>query len=272
MQGKMIVTRYEMAEKRLGLRLALVSDLHNCEYYELLNLLKSESPDVILAAGDILERLDENECEWTAEKMEKWQTTIGKRTLTDKVMWIVDRLVERNGVATQHGPDRGIEFLKAASNIAPLYYSVGNHEWYFTSADYQVFADHKITLLDNADRAVVIGGKQILIGGLSTRYDMEWLRAFSKKDGFKILMCHHPGYYRKMVLGTEMDTFGLIVGGHYHGGQWRLLNRSVYVPRTGLFVKDAVGRYERLIISAGVANTTKLPRLGNPCELVMIEI
>ena len=101
---------------------------------------------------------------------------------------------------------------------------------------------------------------------------MDWLKVFSKKDGFKILMCHHPGYYRKMVLGTEMDTFDLIVGGHYRGGQWRILNRSVYVPRTGLFVKDAVGKHDRLIIGTGVANTTKLLRFGNPCELVMIEI
>ena len=121
MQGKIIVTWYEMADKHLGLRLALVSDLHNCEYHGLLDLLRTENPDAILAAGDILERLDENECEWTAEMMEKWQTTIGKRTLTDRVMWVVDRLVERNGVATQHGSDNGIEFLKVASSIAPLF-------------------------------------------------------------------------------------------------------------------------------------------------------
>ena len=83
---------------------------------------------------------------------------------------------------------------------------------------------------------------------------------------------YHPEYYRKAVMNTDLDTFDLIVSGHYHGGQWRVWNRSVYVPRTGLFMKDSRGQFDRLIISAGTANTTRFPRYGNPCELVMIEI
>ena len=92
------------------------------------------------------------------------------------------------------------------------------------------------------------------------------------KDGVKILLCHHPEYYRKVIQGTLLDTFDLVVSGHYHGGQWRVGKRSVYVPRTGLFMRTAYGQFGKLIISAGVANTTRFPRYGNPCELVMIEL
>ena len=135
-----------------------------------------------------------------------------------------------------------------------------------------MFEEFGITLLNNADCEVQINGVDVRIGGLSTRYDLEWLKEFSRKDGYKILMCHHPEYYRKAIDGTDFDTFDLIVVGHYDGGQWRAFNRSVYVPRTGLFMKNARGQFDRLIISAGTANTTRFPRYGNPCELVMIEI
>lgn len=165
-----------------------------------------------------------------------------------------------------------IEFLKELPSIAPTVYSVGNHEWYFLASDYQVFKEKGITLLDNADCVAEVNSQQIRIGGLSTRYELEWLWRYNSKDSYKILMCHHPEYYRKSIQNTDLDTFDLIVSGHYHGGQWRIKDRRVYVPRTGLFMKGAVGQFGKLIISAGTANTTRFSRRGNPCELVMIEI
>lgn len=49
------VTNYEM-NTGLGLRLALVTDLHSMPYDDLLVLLLKERPDAILLAGDTLER------------------------------------------------------------------------------------------------------------------------------------------------------------------------------------------------------------------------
>lgn len=272
MQEKMVVTRYKNPGKQLGLNLALVTDLHNCPHSNLLRLLKQQSPDAILCAGDILERHDESFTEWTGAKMDAVINSIGRQNTMEKFMWLLDRLTERTGRATHEDVDTAIEFLKKLPSIASTFYSVGNHEWYFLLSDYNTFAEEGITLLDNADCVVNVAGHELHIGGLSTRYDLEWLRAFSQKDGYKILMCHHPEYYRKAIQYTDLDTFDLIVSGHYHGGQWRIGNRAVYVPRTGLFMKDAVGQFDRLIISAGTANTTRFSRRENPCELVMIEI
>ena len=271
MGTEMVVTRYKNPGKHLGLRLALVTDLHNCPWDELLTLLKQEAPAAILCAGDILERHDEAISPVQPKDIEKWVSSIGKRHLTDYLMWVLDRITEHNGREGSK-EDIAIGFLKALPGIAPTFYSVGNHEWYFLENDYQTFSDFNIKLLDNADCVAEINGNQVRIGGLSIRYDMDWLDEFSKRDGYKILMCHHPYYYRKLIKNTELDRFDLIVSGHYHGGQWRIKDRAVYVPRTGLFVKDAVGQFDRLIISAGVANTTRFPRYGNPCELVMIDI
>ncbi len=231
----MIVARYKANRSNLNIILALVTDLHNCDHTDLLSLLRSESPDAILCAGDILERHDEYSSEWTGARMDAVINSIGKQNAMEKFMWFLDRLTERTGRATHENEDTAIRFLKQLPSIAPTFYSVGNHEWYFTDHDYQVFEEKRITLLDNDDCVAEIKEKQIRIGGLSTRYDLEWLRRYSRKDGYKILMCHHPEYYRKAIKNTDQDTFDLIVSGHYHGGQWRVFNRAVYVPRTGLF-------------------------------------
>lgn len=59
--------------------------------------------------------------------------------------------------------------------------SVGNHEWYFTAEDERFFVDRNITVLDNADVQVTIKGKKLRIGGLSTRYDLDWLEEYAQK-------------------------------------------------------------------------------------------
>ena len=272
MSDEMVITRYTSPGKRLGLNVALVTDLHNCDHTELLRLLKEVMPDLILCAGDILERHEEGASKWTIKSIEVLHDSIGKRTVTDRVMWLIDRLVEHNGVPTYEEEDIASVFLREASEIAPIYYSIGNHEWYFIEDDQKLFKECGITVLDNEDCEVEIRGKQIRFGGISPWFDLDWVRRFSQKPGYKILLCHYPEYYRKLIKDTDMDTFDLVVSGHFHGGQWRVGGRCVYIPRIGLLVKDGVGQFGKLIISAGTANTTKFPRYGNPCELVMIEI
>ena len=51
------VTNYEL-NIGLGLKMALVTDMHSMPYDDLLMMLQKESPDAILIAGDTLERTD----------------------------------------------------------------------------------------------------------------------------------------------------------------------------------------------------------------------
>lgn len=264
------VTNYEL-DTRVGLRLALVTDLHSMPYDDLLTLIKEENPDVILLAGDTLERQEEGKSKWDFLTMEQWQYLPEMKGSMISLMRVLDRLVEHNGIEAEEKEDLGLAFLHDINGLAPVFMSVGNHEWYFTDEDEKFFKDNSITVLDNADVQVTIKGKKLRIGGLSTRYDMEWLKRYSQKDGIKILLCHHPEHYKYMIK-DKIDTFDLVLSGHYHGGQWRMGNIGVYVPRIGLMVPNVRGWFGKQIISAGVSNTTRFPRWGNPRELVMIKI
>ena len=265
------VTNYEI-NTGLGLRMALVTDMHSMPYDDLLMLLQKEEPDAILLSGDTLERHEEGKSEWSFLSMEEWQFLPEMKGPMVSLMRVLDRLVEHKGIEAEEEEDLGLAFLRDISKLAPVFMSVGNHEWYFTAEDESFFADHNITVLDNTDVQVTIKGKKLRIGGLSTRYDLDWLEEYAQKEGTKILLCHHPEHYKYKIKDRKTDTFDLVLSGHYHGGQWRIGNVGVYVPRIGLMIPKVKGKFGKHIISAGVSNTTRFPRLGNPRELVMINI
>ena len=85
-------------------------------------------------------------------------------------------------------PEYGYEFFYEASKIAPVFYSLGNHEWFLTEKDQAVLKDCGVKLLDNTDCEVVVKGIKLHIGGLSPQPDLEWLDRFCEIDGYKILL------------------------------------------------------------------------------------
>ena len=313
---KMITTRYKIsAPVKNSFRVALAADLHDRPGDEVLKRLKQEQPDLILAAGDILERCTEGESQYTKAEMDAWQGLRKKNKIASGAMKTVMKI--GYSMHEKHEFSEGIEFLKEASEIAPVFYSPGNHEWYFTKEDQKVFSEKRIFLLENEDicwnlvenRLVSekerghnsktgnvmknennlksrsdlnnecntgienVPEKIIHIGGLATRYDLDWMHAYASKPGYKILICHHPEYYRRYIKDTEWDTFDLIVSGHVHGGQWRFGRHGVLAPGQGLFPKYCYGCYDKkLIVSAGLSNTACVPRFGNPAELVLIDV
>ena len=65
----------------------------------------------------------------------------------------------------------------------------------------------------------------------------------------------------------------LTLSGHAHGGQIRLLGQGLFAPGQGVLPRYTSGVYEgRLIVSRGLANTTFVPRLFNPTEMVYIHL
>ena len=203
------VTNYEI-NTGLGLRMALVTDMHSMPYDDLLMLLQKEEPDAILLSGDTLERHEEGKSEWSFLSMEEWQFLPEMKGPMVSLMRVLDRLVEHKGIEAEEEEDLGLAFLRDISKLAPVFMSVGNHEWYFTAEDERFFADHNITVLDNADVQVTIKGKKIRIGGLSTRYDLDWLEEYAQKEGTKILLCHHPEHYKYKNKDRKTDTFDLV--------------------------------------------------------------
>lgn len=219
-------------------RIALVADLHDRDGGTIIASLRSEKPDIITIAGDLT----------------------------------------NNFPGTREGFP---PFLSACAAIAPTFYALGNHEFSFTAADMTLARQSGAVLL--MDEYVSHG--PLCIGGLTSQTRparlshrrktvpprLDWLSDFERQPGYKLLINHHPEYYRPYLRERNID---LILSGHAHGGQIRIFNRGLFSPGQGILPKYTHGLHDgRLIVSAGLANTVRfLPRWGNPTELVYIEI
>ena len=100
--------------------------------------------------------------------------------------------------------------------------------------------------------------------------NLDWLDSFEHSGMFRILLCHHPEYWPRYLRKRSID---LVLSGHAHGGQIRLFGRGLYAPGQGIFPRYTSSVHEgRLVVSRGLANTTVIPRLFNPPEIVYVEL
>ncbi len=179
---------------------------------------------------------------------------------------LVDRHDKRG-----NGYDNAVQFLTEAPEIAPTFYAIGNHERKFPLlAEYWPHVEGSaVTVLD--DRFAAFGG--IVLGGLSSREapDASWLSDMADQPGFKLLMCHHPEYYRQYVAGHDID---LTVSGHAHGGQVRIGRQGLYAPGQGILPRLTSGLYfnDQLLVSRGLTNATWAPRIHCSCELIILHL
>ena len=261
----MVETIYKIAGAP---RIALLSDLHGRDHAPVLSSVQRYAPSLIAITGDIL---------------------YGSHPEGD-----VSPLVSQTNV---------LPFLRGCASLAPTYLSLGNHEWMLDEADLEEIKKTGVVVLDNSWVETTAEGKRIVIGGLTSGYisdyrafratqdgtiryprketisgiggavtasqhkpETAWLEEFSSIPGFHILLSHHPEYYP--LIPPSIDQ---VLSGHAHGGQWRVFNRGVFAPGQGLWPKWTRGKYERLIVSAGLANTASVPRLFNPCEVCFLE-
>lgn len=248
------LTEYKITTDKLdnGLVFALISDLHGDDPNEIIDILKGVSPDFILAAGDIFEHLDGNHDDEN---------------------------------------EAGFVLLSACTDIAPTIYAPGNHEvggtlswsplWKFSYGKDKNFSSQSMQRLNETgvhfldDSFMTYNG--MAFAGLGSalinddkRPKLEFLKDFCALDIPKILVCHHPEYYEKYLMDTDID---IIVSGHAHGGQWRFFGRGVFAPGQGLFPKYTSGVYDgRLVVSRGLKKGKRIPRIFNKPEVVKIVV
>ena len=256
-----IVTKYNISSSRVKepFTCALITDLHNKVYgtsnSRLVDRIKSESPDLILCAGDLI-------------------------------------------VGTGHNSYRtALDFVTRLTEIAPVYYSNGNHE-----TEYRRYAKPKyaayvtglkragVHLLNNKCRDIVIGSTKIHIAGLEVSlekyikfrkphcdisYVTNKIGAAPADDSYTILLAHNPEFFK--VYGEWGAD--LTVSGHYHGGVVRspFTGRALLSPYGYPFPKFGVGikglAPERFIIaSAGLGDHSIPLRVFDPRELVIVRI
>ena len=165
-------------------------------------------------------------------------------------------------------------FLKEVPSLVPVFLSLGNHEIRYRHADRFLKEAERSDVILLRNRWVEFRG--IFIGGLSSamkRPDLAFLDRFEELDGYRLLLCHHPEFWRDYVRGRNID---LTLCGHAHGGQIQIGGRGLYAPGQGLFPKLTDGLYGggKMLLSRGMTNAAKprIPRIGNPTELIILTL
>ena len=266
--AKAVVTRYTVdsgQRLRQPVRIAHISDLHERDCDDILSLLQQEQPDLIVVTGDTLERYD-NRPQYDFERRPL------KRLIINAIHYTNYLLVKFQPEKLKANEENALRFLRSAVELAPVYLGLGNHEQSLLDRDHAFFDEVGIRMLDNEDVPVRVRDFSFTLGGMSVWDFEEWLPTFTAKEGYKILLCHEPNLYLDHVADTDVQ---LTLSGHTHGGQFRIGSKGMgfFVPGQGVFGKYAHGFFDnRLIVSAGCANTVAFPRLWNPRELVMIEV
>jgi len=275
------------------LTIALLTDFHNTEPGPVLASLKAEEPDMICIAGDLLLG---------------YRPENGNRLIVceqKNVLKLISGCTQIAPTYISLGNHEWMFSEEDAERLEEAGAVVLDNRW--------VACRRRKTSADTEDRAADLRAQvpgedeqkmvpPVLVGGLTSadvtdyqrfrrraggRYpDREddphyvhpdpfaaWLEDFERQEGYKILLCHHPEYWRLREPFLAERAIDLVLSGHAHGGQVRLFGRGIYAPGQGLFPRYTGGVYEnRLVVSRGLSNTTIFPRLFNPPEVVFIRL
>ncbi len=245
---RLILRTYTVASPKLTaeVRLAVVTDFHSSDNAEeVAAMVASCAPDAVLLVGDLFD-----------------DDTANRPT------------------------ERTLSLMRQLSAQYPCYYVSGNHEAWTGEMDalYQQTEEAGVTVLRMSSGVLTVRGQRIALCGIPDPYEMvfsgapdteEQLRqALEDVDSadFTVLLAHRP----ELLTKYAQFPFDLVVSGHAHGGQVRIpgVLNGLYAPNQGWFPKLAGGAYTQdgttLIVSRGLAVRTRLPRIFNRPEVVLV--
>ncbi len=178
-----------------------------------------------------------------------------------------------------------LKLLRNLKEIAPVYYSYGNHEYAEIlfekgSTLESELGSTGVQIVVNSFKEAEIKGTKFVIGGFCVGPEnfgekhREFLTKFCAQDGFKLLLTHHVECFEKVMEGFPVD---LAVTGHAHGGQVRFPGiGGVFSPDQGFFPKLTEGMQElcgsTVVISRGLGNSNPFPRYNNNPEIIVVDI
>lgn len=182
--------------------------------------------------------------------------------------------------------ERTLSLMRQLSALYPCYYVSGNHEAWTGEMDalYQQTEEAGVMVLRMSSGVLTVRGQRIALCGIPDPYEMvfsgapdteEQIRqAMENVDSadFIVLLTHRP----ELLAKYAQFPLDLVVSGHAHGGQVRIpgVLNGLYAPNQGWFPKLAGGAYTQdgttLIVSRGLAVRTRLPRIFNRPEVVLV--
>ncbi|MGV2804297.1 phosphoesterase [Clostridium perfringens] len=233
-----------------------LSDLHGKEFgknnEKLKRLILKEKPDLVVATGDMIDSSLKN-------------------------------------------MEGAIDFLSDLSKRVKVVYISGNNEQRCKKAEYIfeslkskgviVLRNEIITLSLNEVKVNILGMFEKPKGDLhsslkkingSYAYEdfHKLFKSLESLEGLKIVLSHYPEIFEAEY--SKYD-FHIMFSGHAHGGQFRIpiVKRGLVAPGQGFFPKYTEGMHgnkNKLIISRGLGNSTKITRLFNRPEIVKVKI
>lgn len=169
--------------------------------------------------------------------------------------------------------DDTIDLFRRLVQIAPVVYSLGNHEMARDDVRslLSALSEIGVHVVNNNAVTIEVNGMSLTIGGL---YRAEYLRELDDDGSIDILLCHFP---HKLSVFAEYGV-PLTFCGHTHGGQFRipLLDIALYAPGQGLFPQYTAGLYQQgdsmMIVSRGLGNSSFPFRVHNPPEVIIADV
>lgn len=175
-------------------------------------------------------------------------------------------------------------FLAGVSNIAPVYYVSGNHEWWARCIPEleALFEKYGVRYLKNEYEVIERGGDSIVIAGaedpngpadMTTPEELVDIINSNEASPFTVLLGHR-NYWVEEYPDLQVD---IILSGHAHGGIVRLpLLGGVLGSGFRLFPDYTAGVYESgrysMIVSRGLGNSVAVPRFLNRPEIVVVTL
>lgn len=245
---RLILRTYTVVSPKLTaeVRLAVVTDFHSSDNADdVAAMVASCAPDAVLLVGDLF---DDD---------------------------------------TQNRPtERTLSLMRQLSALYPCYYVSGNHEAWTGEMDalYQQTEEAGVTVLRMSSGVLTVRGQRIALCGIPDPYEMVFSGAPDTEEqirqaledvdsaDFTVLLAHRP----ELLAKYAQFPLDLVVSGHAHGGQVRIpgVLNGLYAPNQGWFPKLAGGAYTQdgttLIVSRGLAVRTRLPRIFNRPEVVLV--
>ena len=187
-----------------------------------------------------------------------------------------------------------VELIHSLSEVAPVYYSFGNHEYYYIEAGHdglqKDLEDAGAVVLNYQSIDLEVKGNEIRLGGLyeygfeTTMQSEEenqrvvpYLEEFVNTDRYLIMCAHRPESFYPW---DYADKWGidLVLSGHLHGGQVIIPGvGGLYNSLNGFWPEYDYGQYKLgnsdMIITRGLGSNPKiLPRFNNPPEIAVVDV
>ena len=252
-----VITHYNITSKLANdFRIVQLTDLHSKQFGKnndkIIRCVKENQPDIIVMTGDMVDRDDED-------------------------------------------PAPVIQLIEDLLDIAPVYFSYGNHEYKWekkwnkqlTPLIEQTGAEvlkHEYVDIDIKGNRIRLGGyygyyrrPHMVNGDVDySKMEMAFCDSFEDTADYKILLSHIPTMWLDWDCLSDYPV-DMVLCGHYHGGIVRIpfIDRGIVAPYVGWLPKYTRGIYigeeTTCILSTGLGDEYKVPRINNPPEIVVVD-